>query len=304
MSPSHWTTDDLPEITGRTIVITGATSGIGLESTRALAAAGARVVLAVRDPTTGEAVAATVRGTTEVRRLDLSDLSSVNEFARLWDGRLDVLINNAGIMTPPEGRSADGFELQMATNHLGPFLLTTLLLPQITDRVVSVSSQLHARARLDPADLAGTAAPYNAMRAYANSKLAGILVTLELQRRLTEAGSPVRALVAHPGIARTNLSRRAGGFAAVFDRVLGRLFNDAATGALPIEYAATMDVPGGSYVGPGGLGHLRGYPMVHQPSSQARDSQLAERVWDASVQLTGAVVRCRAGALPGYRPPT
>jgi NAD(P)-dependent dehydrogenase (short-subunit alcohol dehydrogenase family) len=189
-------------------------------------------------------------------------------------------------MAPPEERSSDGFELQMATNHLGPFLLTRLLLPQITDRVVSVTSGLHHRARLDVTDLAGTAHRYNAMRAYANSKLAGILVTLQLQRRLTEAGSPVRAIVAHPGIARTNLAKAAGGSSDLFDRLLGRLFNDAATGALSIEYAATMDVPGGSYIGPNGLGHLRGYPTIHKPSRQARDPELAGEVWDLSIQLT------------------
>ena len=286
MSSSHWTTQDLPDLSGRTIVVTGATSGLGLETTRALAGAGAHVVLAVRDTDKGESVAASIAGSTEVRSLDVSDLGSVRAFAQAWWQPLDVLINNAGIMTPPEGRSADGFELQMATNHLGPFLLTTLLLPQITDRVVSVSSQLHNRARLDPEDLGGAAQHYNAQRAYANSKLASILVTLELQHRLDEAGSPVRAITAHPGIARTNLAQH--GSSVVFDRVLGRLFNDAATGALSIDYAATADVPGGSYVGPDGFGHLRGYPMVHTPSKQARDRRLAAEVWDRSVTLTAA----------------
>jgi NAD(P)-dependent dehydrogenase (short-subunit alcohol dehydrogenase family) len=298
MPRSHWTTEDLPDLSGRTIVVTGATSGLGLETTRALAAAGAHVVLAVRDTAKGEAISTEIPGATAVRHVDVSDLSSVRKFAELWEGPLDVLVNNAGIMTPPQGRSADGFELQMATNHLGPFLLTTLLLPQITDRVVSVSSQLHSRARLDLADFDGTAHPYNAMRSYANSKLAGILVTLELQRRLTEAGSSVRAIVAHPGIARTGLASSAGGSSAVFDRVLGRLFNDAATGALPIEYAATMDIPGGSFVGPDGLGHLRGYPTIHEPSRKARHPKLAGEVWDLSVQLTNSAASGRRSATP------
>lgn len=238
--------------------MTGASSGLGLETTRTLARAGAHVVLAVRDIARGETASAAIDGITDVWALDLADLSSVRRFAESWTGPIDILINNAGIMAVPEGRSVDGFELQIGTNHLGPFLLTNLLLPSITDRVVTVTSQLHQRARLDLEDLNWEHRTYNSMRAYSDSKLANLLFTFELQRRLSQAGCRMRAVTAHPGIARTNLAKRAGGTSATFDRYAGWLFNDAGRGSLPIQYAATQDLPGGSYVGPNGLGHLRG----------------------------------------------
>jgi NAD(P)-dependent dehydrogenase (short-subunit alcohol dehydrogenase family) len=282
-----WTSADLPDLSGRTAVVTGASSGLGLETSRALAGAGARVVLAVRDVEKGELVAGDINGSTEIRALDLADLASIRAFAEGWRGPLDVLINNAGIMAVPEARTVDGFELQIGTNHLGPFLLTNLLLPSITDRVVTVSSQAHYRARLDLGDLNWRSRNYHAMRAYSDSKLANLLFTLELQAQLTEAGSAVRAITAHPGIARTNLAKRAGRPWPALDRYLGWLFNDAEHGALPIEYAATEDVPGGSYVGPNGLGHVRGYPEIHQPAKSARDSETARQLWELSARLTG-----------------
>jgi NAD(P)-dependent dehydrogenase (short-subunit alcohol dehydrogenase family) len=253
-------------------------------------------VLAVRDPAKGARLAANIEGSTEIRELDVADLASVHAFAETWRGALDVLINNAGIMAVPEGRTVDGFELQIGTNHLGPFLLTNLLLPAITDRVVTVSSQAHYRARLDLDDLNWHGRRYNALRAYADSKLANLLFTLELQAQLTEAGSAVRAITAHPGIARTNLARRAGRPWPTLDRYLGWLYNDAEQGALPIEYAATEDVPGGSYVGPNGLGHVRGYPEIHQPAKSARDSETARQLWELSAHLTGTRETIRVGA--------
>jgi NAD(P)-dependent dehydrogenase (short-subunit alcohol dehydrogenase family) len=286
MTASRWTSTDLPDLSERTIVVTGASSGLGLETTRVLAGAGAHVVLAVRDPGKGQRVAAGIKGSTEIRELDLADLASVHAFADSWRGPVDVLINNAGIMAVPEGNTSDGFELQIGTNHLGPFLLTNLLLPSISDRVVTVSSQAHRFGRLDLDDLNWRMRPYSAMRAYSDSKLANLLFTLELQRRLTEASSPIRAISAHPGIARTNLFSHAGGSLAAFDRYLGWLFHDAEHGALPIEYAATQDVPGGSYVGPDGLGHLRGYPEIHEPAKVARDAEMARRLWALSARLT------------------
>jgi NAD(P)-dependent dehydrogenase (short-subunit alcohol dehydrogenase family) len=287
MTSPKWTAARLPDQSGRTVVVTGASSGIGVVTARELARAGARVVLAVRDPAKGRRAAAGMPGQTEVRPLDLASLASVRAFAAGWTGPLDVLVNNAGIMAVPAGRTADGFELQIGTNHLGPFLLTSLLLPAITDRVVTVSSQLHRRARLDLDDLNREHRRYRANAAYSDSKLANLLFTEELQARLRAAGSAVRAVAAHPGIARTSLTAQAGGTTAAFDRYLGWLFNDAERGALPTLYAATQDVPGGSYVGPGGLGHLRGYPEVQQPSRAALDPVAARRLWDLSARLTG-----------------
>ena len=211
MSNARWTAADLPDMTGRTVVVTGASSGIGAATARALAAAGATVVLAVRDVAKGELVAATFTGRAEVRELDLASLASIRAFAAAWTGDLDILVNNAGIMMVPEGRTADGFERQIGTNHLGPFALTNLLLPRITDRVVTVSSNAHERGRIDLDDLNWERRPYRASQAYSDSKLANLLFTFELQRRLAAAGSSVRALAVHPGMVRTNLFGHATG---------------------------------------------------------------------------------------------
>lgn len=285
---TRWTAANLPDQSGRTVIVTGATSGLGLVTARELARVGARVVLAVRDPGKGERVASTMAGRTEVRRLDLADLASVRSFAAGWAGPVDVLINNAGIMRVPLGRTPDGFELQIGTNHLGPFALTNQLLPHITSRVVTVSSQLHRRGRLDLDDLNWQRRRYRSLQAYCDSKLANLLFTLELQRRLTEAGRSVRAVAAHPGIATTNLAGHIGGIRGQLGRAVKHLFNDAERGALPTLYAATQDVPGACYVGPDGLAHLRGYPEIGTPSKTARDADLARRLWDLSACLTGA----------------
>ena len=287
MTSSAWTAADLPDLSGRTVVVTGGSSGIGAETARALAGAGARVVLAVRDMARGERVAATMRGKTEVRRLDLEDLASVRAFAAGWTGDLDILINNAGIMLVPEGRTVDGFERQVGTNHLGHFALTNLLVPHITDRIVTISSNAHARGRIDVDDLNWRSRAYDASQAYSDSKLANLLFTLELQRRLLVAGSRIRAIAVHPGMARTNLFGHATGARAALIGVLGRfLLQDPEHGALTTLVAATRDLPGGSYVAPGGFGH-RGAPEIAAPSSAARDGAFARRLWDASVRLTG-----------------
>ncbi|MBO0823537.1 MAG: SDR family NAD(P)-dependent oxidoreductase [Actinobacteria bacterium] len=283
---ARWTAADLPDQSGRTIIVTGATSGLGLVTARELARAGARVVLAVRNLAKGERAAATMAGRTEVRGLDLADLASVRAFATQWDEPLDVLINNAGIMRVPQGRTRDGFELQIGTNYLGPFALTSLLLPHVTSRVVTVSSQLHRRGHLDLDDLNWQHRRYKSLQAYCDSKLADLLFTFELQRRLTQAGSAVRAVAAHPGIATTSLASHNRGIGARLGRGFKHLFNDAEHGALPTLYAATQDVPGACYVGPDGLGHLRGYPKIGTPSKMARDADLARPLWDLSVRLT------------------
>ncbi|MFJ4084713.1 oxidoreductase [Streptomyces iakyrus] len=285
-----WSADRLPDLGGRTVVVTGANSGIGLTAADALARAGAHVVLAVRDTERGRAAAAAVHGSTEVRRLDLADLASVRAFAEAWQGPLHLLVNNAGVMMLPRQRTKDGFEMQFGTNHLGHFALTNLLLPHITDRVVTVSSGAHrwGGARIDFDDL-DLAANYTPQRAYARSKLANLLFTLELQRRLAESGSPVRALAAHPGYAATNLqSHAASPVLRAFMRLGNRFFaQDDRAGALPTLYAATEDLPGASYVGPDGLGEMRGAPTLVGRSRAAGDPLTARRLWRVSEELTG-----------------
>jgi NAD(P)-dependent dehydrogenase (short-subunit alcohol dehydrogenase family) len=228
-------------------------------------------------------------GETEVRALDLASLASVRDFAAAWEGDLDLLINNAGVMAPPLTRTADGFELQFGTNHLGHFALTNLLLEHVSGRVVTVSSTGHRMGRIDFDDLNWQRRPYRAWRAYGQSKLANLLFTAELQRRLTDAGSSVLAMAAHPGYAATNLQfhsqRRA------FD-LIGALGNrliaqDEEGGALPTLFAAVADVPGNSFAGPGGFMEQRGAPKLVGRSGAAQDADVARRLWDVSEELTG-----------------
>ncbi|MFF4102884.1 oxidoreductase [Streptomyces sp. NPDC001903] len=286
---THWTAADLPSLTGRTVVVTGATSGLGAVTARELARVGAHVVLAVRDTARGERLADTLTGSTEVRALDLADLSSVRAFAAGWDRPLDVLVNNAGVMAIPEARTVDGFEMQLGTNHLGPFALTNLLLPHLTDRVVTVASNAHRRPGVDiDFDDINSERAYRPWRAYQQSKLANLLFTRELQRRLSEAGSPVTAHAVHPGYAATNLQGRSAGTAqrlmmAVTNRLLAQ---SDAMGALPTLYAVTQPLPGNSYTGPDGRGELRGYPGPAQRSPHAQDDSRAARLWDLSEELT------------------
>jgi NAD(P)-dependent dehydrogenase (short-subunit alcohol dehydrogenase family) len=267
MANDSWTADKMPDLPGRVVVVTGASSGIGAITAGELARAGARVVLAVRDVAKGEAAAAKMTGETEVRQLDLASLASIREFAAGWTGNLDILINNAGIMMVRQGRTADGFELQIGTNHLGHFALTNLLLPHITDRVVTVSSDLHKIGRIKVSDLNWEHRKYRPLGAYNQSKLANLLFTAELQRRLTGAGSAVRAVAAHPGVAETNLISHVGGFRGTANKLLLRpITQDGQHGALPTLYAATQEIPGGSYIGPDGLIHTKGYPEIAKPS--------------------------------------
>jgi NAD(P)-dependent dehydrogenase (short-subunit alcohol dehydrogenase family) len=277
-----WTTAQVGDLSGRTIVITGATSGIGLVTTRELARAGARVVLAVRDLDKGYRVAAEMAGDIEVRQLDVASPPSVRRFAAGWSGDIDVLINNAGIMDIPLTRTVEGLELQTATNYLGPFLLTNLLLPFVTDRVVSVTSQLHRLGTVDLDDLNWMTRPYKAMAAYQASKLELVLFSLELQRRLNEEGTTVRSVLSHPGIAKTNLVTHSPSNAIM---KLGFLLNDAEHGALSTLFAATQHVAGNAYVGPRGLGSIKGHPRVRKPSIRGLDTELAARLWATTAQL-------------------
>jgi NAD(P)-dependent dehydrogenase (short-subunit alcohol dehydrogenase family) len=288
--PSHkWTAQDLPDLSGRTFVVTGANSGLGLIDARELARAGARVVLAVRDTDKGERAARTIDGAAEVRKLDLADLASIRAFAEAWEGDLDVLINNAGIMAIPEQRTRDGFEMQVGTNHLGHFALTNLLLPHITDRVVTLSSGAHRIGKLDVDDLNWERRSYQRWGAYGQSKLSNLLFTLELQRRLSAAGSDLRAVAAHPGYAATNLqSRTQNALQNTLMAVGNKLIAQSdEMGALPTLYAATQDIPGGSYVGPDGLGEQRGHPTLVGRSGAASDGETGRRLWERSEELTG-----------------
>jgi NAD(P)-dependent dehydrogenase (short-subunit alcohol dehydrogenase family) len=277
-------------MTGRTAIVTGANSGIGRAAAAAMAAAGARVVLAVRSPEKGEQAAAAMSGQTEVRPLDLASLSSVRGFAADWDGgEIDLLINNAGVMVPPLSRTAEGFELQFGTNHLGHFALTNLLLEQIGGRVVTVSSTGHRIGRIDFDDLNWERRHYRAWAAYGQSKLANLLFTAELQRRLAEAGSPVLATAAHPGYAATNLQFHSGkklqDWVSHFgNAVIGQ---SEEGGALPTLYAATAEVPGNSFAGPGGFMEQRGPAKLVGRSASAKDMDVARRLWDVSDELTG-----------------
>jgi len=284
---------DIPDLAGQTAIVTGASSGIGLETAKALAGHGARVILAVRDEAKGRTAAATLPASAkkEVRLLDLASLDSVRAFAHDWAGQpVDLLVNNAGVMIPPLSRTADGFELQFGTNHLGHFALTNLLLPGIRGRVVTVSSFAHHSGRIDFDDLNWERRRYRRWRAYGQSKLANLLFTAELQRRLTEAGSKVRSLAAHPGYAATNLQSHSG--SRLMEFAMGSLGNrllaqDAAAGALPTLYAATADLPGNTFAGPSGFAGLRGAPAPCSRSRAARDPETARRLWQVSETLTG-----------------
>ncbi len=290
MSPSAWTAADMPSQAGRTVVVTGANSGLGFITARHLAHKGAHVVLAVRDRQRGAAAGASLGGSTEVRSLDLADLSSVRAFADSWDRPFDVLVNNAGVMAVPKRRTVDGFEMQIGTNHLGHFTLTNLLLPYILDRVVTVCSIAHRVGRIEIDDLNWERRRYQRWLAYGQSKLANLLFTLELQKRLGAGGFSVRALAAHPGYASTNLHSHTGSALQHAVMALGNRFfaQSDEMGALPILYAATTDLPGGSYVGPDGLRETRGHPTLVGRSSRASDEATAHRLWELSEELTGA----------------
>jgi NAD(P)-dependent dehydrogenase (short-subunit alcohol dehydrogenase family) len=301
---AKWTAADLPDLTGRTAVVTGASGGLGLITARELARVGARVVLAVRAVSKGEEAARAMSGHTEVRQLNLASLESVRRFAGEWTGDLDILVNNAGIMQVPLAYTADGLESQAATNYFGPFTLTNLLLPRITDRVISVSSQLHRRGHVCPDDLNWKARRYNATAAYCDSKLDATVFALELNRRLAASGSPVRSIIAHPGIAATNLVGHVGGVPGLVNRAMRFMMNDAEHGALPILYAASQDISGGSYVGPDGPGSIKGYPAIRTPSRAAQDPDIARVLWDATAELTdtgkSAITAVRASNAVGF----
>ncbi|MEU1072681.1 MULTISPECIES: oxidoreductase [unclassified Streptomyces] len=300
MKKERWTADRIPEQAKRVFVVTGANSGLGLATTRALARKGARVILAVRDEAKGHRAAAAIASEQpgahlEVRCLDLADLDSVRAFAgqlRADHPRLDVLVNNAGVMAPPRSLSAQGHEVQFAGNHLGHFALTGLLLDLLTDgrdpRVVTVSSTNHRQGRLYFDDLSGERT-YSPMRFYNQSKFANAVFGWELHRRLTAAGSPVRSVLAHPGYTSTHLQTSApvGMVKMLFGHILAPLAQRAEQGALPQLYAATAaDVESGEFIGPDGFAELRGGPTRVRLATAAADPQTGRRLWELSEQLT------------------
>jgi NAD(P)-dependent dehydrogenase (short-subunit alcohol dehydrogenase family) len=295
-----WTAKDIPNQSGRTAAVTGANSGLGLVTARELARAGARVVLACRNLDKGhmavdEIRAAVPEAQLQLEELDLASLASVRGFVdrfRTTHDGLDLLINNAGVMAPPRRRTADGFELQFGTNHLGHFALTTALLDKLEGRedarVVTLSSTAHKMGRINFDNLGGDR-HYFRWNAYGQSKLANLLFALELDRRLRAAGSTVKSLAAHPGYAATNL-QSAG--PPLVDRLVMKVGNALVAqsdemGALPILYAATEPgLEGGTYIGPDSFREQRGHPTIVQPNGRARDPATARRLWDVSERLT------------------
>jgi NAD(P)-dependent dehydrogenase (short-subunit alcohol dehydrogenase family) len=291
---ARWTAADIPDQSGRVAVVTGANSGLGLATARELAGHGATVVMAVRDEAKGSRAAASVGGEVSVRALDLADLASVREFASsLPFARIDLLINNAGVMAPPRRLTADGFESQFGTNHLGHFALTGLLLERLlaasSPRVVTLSSGAHRIGWMRFDDLQMEHRYVNWL-AYGQSKLANLMFCFELQKRASAAGTSLLSLAAHPGYAQTNL-QFAGpkwweqAIMRVSNPVLGQ---SAEMGALPTLYAAVAPgVPGGSFVGPDGPFEQRGYPKIVTAASRAYKEEDWRRLWEASEELTG-----------------
>jgi NAD(P)-dependent dehydrogenase (short-subunit alcohol dehydrogenase family) len=301
----HWTKDNIPDLQGKTAIVTGANSGLGFEDTKALAAKGAHVVMACRNLEKAEAAADTIQreipgASLKVQLLDLASLESIRDFAREFNNhydRLEILINNAGLMAIPQRKTADGFEMQFGTNHLGHFALTGLLLVKLlaaeTARIVTVSSDLHKQGRVNFEDL-NSEREYNKWAAYGQSKLANLLFAYELQRRLERVQTNVISVASHPGYAATNLQRKGPEMSgASLQGLLMSLSNlvfaqSAEKGALPTLYAATAPgVKGGEYYGPGGFLGMRGYPEKVQSSERSYDNEVAERLWEVSEQLTG-----------------
>jgi NAD(P)-dependent dehydrogenase (short-subunit alcohol dehydrogenase family) len=297
--PAKWTATEIPDQSGRLEIVTGANSGLGLATAWELARHGATVILAVRDTAKGEQAAARIRADVpsadlRVLELDLADLDSIRSFADgLPEERVDVLINNAGVMAPPRRLTKDGFESQFGTNHLGHFALTGRLLPRLLaapdPRVVTMSSGAHRLGWIRFDDLQGESR-YFAWLAYGQSKLSNLMFAFELQRRATAAGTALKSMAAHPGYAATNLQ-----FAAprLPDRMVMALTNrvvaqSAEMGALPELYAATVpELPGGTFVGPDGFLEQRGHPRIVRAASRAYDEDAWRRLWEASEELTG-----------------
>jgi NAD(P)-dependent dehydrogenase (short-subunit alcohol dehydrogenase family) len=310
---NSWSPEQIPDQSGRLAVVTGANSGIGLVTARELAGKGAKVIVACRDSSKGNSAVDRMRidlapngneADLEVRELDLADLSSVRAFAEGViadhpDG-IDLLVNNAGVMAPPRKETADGFELQFGTNHLGHFALTGLLFDELKkkpgSRVVTVSSNAHKMGKMNFDDLQGEKS-YKRWNAYGQSKLANLIFALDLQRRIDEAGLDMKSMAAHPGLAATNLGSAGTGTGNGLINLLTTpilkfshiaFAQDSEHGALPTLYAATVPgLAGGSYIGPDGIGEHRGQPTIVAPRKVAHNHEIADRLWKESAELTG-----------------
>ncbi len=298
---SNWSTDNIGDLKGKVVIVTGGASGIGLEAARVLASKRAALVLAVRNMAKGERAAENIRALhpeaeVAVMHLDLGDLASVRQFASVFTmrfDRLDILINNAGVMVPPYSKTKDGFELQFGTNHLGHFALTALLLPKIMatplSRVVTVSSIAARKASINFKNLDGTHG-YNPMTFYRQSKLANLLFSIELQHRLERAGSTAISVLCHPGISVTNLLSRGSGkeTGKVMKALMRIVAQPAEKGALPTLFAATNpELRGGEYIGPDGFGNHKGYPALTDEAGRMFNADLSAKLWEVSESLTG-----------------
>lgn len=296
MKKSKWTGEQIADQTGRVAIVTGANSGIGLETARELAKKGATVMLGCRDSDRGQAAVEAIEmdelsGSVQLMILDLASLKSVRAFVDDFIGkhsRLDILVNNAGVMMPPYSKTEDGFELQFGVNHLGHFALTGLLLPRLKktagSRVVNVSSAAHNWGKMEFSDLHFEERPYRKMASYGQSKLANLLFTFEFQRQLESAGVDTISVAAHPGWTGTNLQRN-----TLLFRVLNPIFSMKPwQGALPTLFAATAEqVTGGDYFGPWGFQEMRGYPKRVDSSDASKNADDARKLWEVSQKLTG-----------------
>ena len=295
MKQQKWDSENISDQKGKVVIVTGSSSGLGYETAKVLANKNATVIVAVRNEAKGNAAVESIKVENpntdiQVMLLDLSNLESIHKFAENFKkkfNKLDLLINNAGVMNPPYTKTKDGFELQFGTNHLGHFALTGLLIDLIkktrSSRIVNVSSTAHKIGKLNFEDLNWETRPYKKMRSYGDSKLANLYFSKELQRRLDTESSGVIVASAHPGASSTPLTRH-----SLFFRILSLIVQSSEMGALPTLYAAVgPDIQGNDYIGPGGFQETRGYPKKVEPAEHVKDDDVAAKLWDVSEKMTG-----------------
>ena len=295
MKQQKWDSENISDQKGKVVIVTGSSSGLGYETAKVLANKNATVIVAVRNEVKGNAAVESIKAENpntdiQVILIDLSNLESIHKFTENFKkkfNKLDLLINNAGVMNPPYTKTKDGFELQFGTNHLGHFALTGLLIDLIkktpNSRIVNVSSTAHKIGKLNFEDLNWETRRYKKMRSYGDSKLANLYFSKELQRRLDKESSGVIVASAHPGASSTPLTRH-----SLFFRILSLIVQNSEMGALPTLYAAVgPDIQGNDYIGPGGFQETRGYPKKVEPAEHAKDDDVAAKLWDVSEKMTG-----------------